>query len=199
MKKLSAYLMSIILIFSLAGCNTDNNKETEAPDAYSSTKEPAYIGEDIDQFVEAWKSAHTLKQSDNRLYTTTANSNQPSTLTVPVLQTTDFALDQLLVYYWSTTYFFTPTQSEEPLEPLSKIRIIISDKLTYKIDWNCLFFEDGNIVYNSFRNVWYIHIGSATARIIFPKDIVLSSPEQISEYFTFETYTAEDGNDHVVS
>ena len=199
MKKISAYLMSIILIFSLVGCDTDNTKETEVSDAYGSMDEPIYIGNDVDKFVEAWKSAHTLKQSDNALYTTTANSEQPSTLTVPIIQTTDYVLEEILVFYWSTNYSFIPTQSEGRIHPLSKIRVYISDKLTYKDEAYFLFFEDGNIVYDPYHNVWRVHNGNATAEISFPEDIVLSSPEELSEYFTFETYTAGGGNDHVVS
>ena len=199
MKKIFAFLVSIILIFSLSGCKTNRSTKAETQDAYCAMDAPAYSGTNIEQFVEAWKIAHALKQSDNALYTTTANSSQTATLTVPIIQTTDFTLEEMHVFYWTTNYSFIPTQSKGRIHPLSKIRIGISDKFTYEVKEYFILFEDGNIVYDPFNNVWRIHNGNVTIEVIFPEDIILSSPEQISDYFTFETYTAGGGNDHVVS
>ena len=131
-------------------------------------------------------------------------SENDAVLIVPVIQSQDFSLKLIQVFGTNTLYFYIPIEDDRILCSNTIGITIYNNKNVYReitesSFYKFRFFNDGSIAYDTYQNAWIFNNNYVSIAIVFPEDIVLSSPEELSEYFTFETYTAGGGNDHVVS
>ncbi len=205
MKSFFMIFCALMLSVSLSSCKMENDNIKEQ-DQLEACRNPSYTNDSIDDFISDWQAAQIGKDTEYGLYglydfNNTFENN--ATLTVPVVQTQDFYLELIQILGTNILYFYIPPGDDLIISANTISICVFNEKNVYSKAtedyYKFRFFDNGNIAYEASQNAWCINNNGGLITIAFPEDIKLTSPEQISEYFTFETHTAGGGNDHIVS
>ncbi len=192
MKKLLVFLCVITTIFTFVSCNKQNNTSVVCEAA-------EYESFDFEAFIQEWSDVQINRDSESPLYSKNTASNSSPTLTIPVKQTEEYRFSHVRFNKNRYIYSYLPINATEKNYVLGTNFYIIIFDIDNSFSSVTEEFEVNNgYAYDKDINVWHINNNGKNITIYFPDGLIVSQ-EQISEYFTFETYTAGGGNDHVVS
>lgn len=183
-------LFSLLLSLTLLACGTDkieNPAPPFPPESGIETADPVpehYT--DMDEFIATLTTAEAAKAQPGAIGTTLEMTQ------VPILQAEGYALRLVENLTHQYIYYFVLEEqvNAHPIDIKTALIVhVAKSNLTYQssIEQSDLQDQNGFAYYEKY-NEWYINFDGKRVNIDFPDDIVLTSPEQIADYFTFETY-----------
>ncbi len=196
MKRLFLLLLAVVIFLTFIGCSKENEDE------YCVIKKAIYSGNDIDEFIVQWKAAQGNVNEKNGLYVNRASIDDKVEIKVPKLQAKEYELYHMCVNEFNYVYNFAPKDKSDVKRTNKRDIYVYVSRTDYTFDD---YVSEKHLTpingyaYNEELNEWVIDDSNGMITVTFPDDIVLTAPEQISEYFTFETHTAGGRNDHIVS
>jgi hypothetical protein len=185
-------LFSLLLSMTLLACGTDKSENPDPPFLSESGIETAdpvpehYT--DMDEFIATLTTAEAAKAQPGAIGITLEMTQVP-TLHSPDFQ---FRMVENLKHYFIYTYIPITGDVTSNLIKHDEVFMIYASKYAQSEPSEELLQKwDGEYIdyaYEAERNTWRINYNGKRVWITFPDDIVLTSPEQIADYFTFETY-----------
>lgn len=193
MKKNYVLLISIVavLITMLAACGVDDPNSI-ALDNDHDHYESYEIEVMPERYTDMTSLISTLTTPDEAQVQVNAIGTTLEMTQVPILQAEGYALRLVENLTHQYIYYFVLEEqvNAHPIDIKTALIVhVAKSNLTYQssIEQSDLQDQNGFAYYEKY-NEWYINFDGKRVNIDFPDDIVLTSPEQIADYFTFETY-----------
>ncbi|MBQ7319947.1 MAG: hypothetical protein IJW97_07225 [Clostridia bacterium] len=193
MKKNYVLLISIVavLITMLAACGVDDPNSI-ALDNDHDHYESYEIEVMPERYTDMTSLISTLTTQDEAQVQVNAIGTTLEMTQVPILQAEGYVLRLVENLEHQYKYYFVPENqvNAHPIDIKTALIVYVAkSNLTYQssIEQSDLQDQNGFAYYEKY-NEWYINFDGKRVNIDFPDDIVLTSPEQIADYFTFETY-----------
>ncbi len=189
-KRYLILILAIILCCFPISCQKGDGNDTDLTvDGENSTNDVELVPEsdtDMAAFLAKLTTVENALAQPNAVGTTLEMTQ------VPVLQTEEFVFRFAENLKHQYIYYYLPATAEETARLETPDKIVVysckSDQTYQSVMGQYQLDDQNGYAYNEKRNTWYINFDGKCVSIEFPDDIVLSSPEQISEYFTFDTY-----------
>ena len=178
-------------MLSVFGCSspTDGSDTTEHSGEDPGSCVLPYISYDYDEFISDWKAAQSESaDSKNPLTIQKSSKDDVVSIVVPELKYDKYEFKYMSVNDYSYYYVYKPfsvTEYDHDYElSVSVIKILLDfsdDAVTI----------DGAL-YDPHDNRWRIYYYNSYIEVKFPKHLVLDSPDDIADYFTFTRIMASD-------
>ena len=202
MKK-ALFFLSIILLLGTVGCEkadapknpivTQTIEQTEPQIEYEPERDVYY---DMNAFLTDWPHGEQL--ADNTMAGINSTDGETS-ITVPILKSTDFVLHHIAVNEYYYFYYFISVDYEKPYFDYDHgILITLSHGKSFSsiMDQHDLTPVNG-IAYDGSRNTWYLDKDGKCLDVAFPASLPVTTEEELYSYFDFEEYTASGNSGEV--
>ena len=207
MKRYTALICAIIMIFVLVGCEeipqNSNSNTGHSSDGHSQNEtipsttleiiyDVIYWAESVDEFLQEWDKAQNDSLNEfwySELLRVEPDEAGVHRIVVPKLQSDEFILSSIQSFGGTVSFFYMPKDAEMSVF-LHNVGIEVIWVKDRSFDELTSFNKVTNgCAYDERANQWFIDKDGACVIIDFPESVVITDSDELKRYFTFEWHS----------